>query len=147
MAWRAAHDPAINLTYYRGRMLVDYAWATRGPGRRPAGAALGRRDLPTARGGRGDPAGPGAAGAGAARGPAGRPRVALTERERGVLVLLARGMSYAQIAEALFVTQKTVGYYVSNMYGKAGVTSRHQLTDLAGCEPDRFTVPVTAGGR
>ncbi|GAA4161649.1 hypothetical protein GCM10022251_41460 [Phytohabitans flavus] len=73
--------------------------------------------------------------------------MALTERERGVLVLLARGMSYAQIAEALFVTQKTVGYYVSNMYGKAGVTSRHQLTDLAGCEPDRFTVPVTAGGR
>ena len=47
-------------------------------------------------------------------------------------------MSYAQIARDLFITQRTVGYHLSNIYGKAGVNSRHVLTELARREPLRF---------
>lgn len=32
------------------------------------------------------------------------------------------------IAEALVITERTVGYHLSNIYGKAGVNSRHELT-------------------
>jgi DNA-binding CsgD family transcriptional regulator len=64
--------------------------------------------------------------------------VPLTDRERDVLTLLAAGMCYAQIARDLFITQRTVGYHLSNIYGKAGVNSRHVLTELARREPLRF---------
>lgn len=70
--------------------------------------------------------------------------VPLTDRERDVLTLLAAGMSYAQIARDLFITQRTVGYHLSNIYGKAGVNSRHALSELARREPLRFGL-VAAG--
>jgi DNA-binding CsgD family transcriptional regulator len=68
--------------------------------------------------------------------------VALTEREQDVLTLLVSGLSYAQISRELFITQSTVGYHLSNIYGKAGVASRHQLTELAHRNPRAFGLSI-----
>lgn len=75
------------------------------------------------------------------------PIVQVTERERDVLALLVRGMSYHQIAAELFITQKTVGYHLSNLYAKAHVNGRHQLARVAQDQPERFRLdpaPVAA---
>jgi LuxR family transcriptional regulator, maltose regulon positive regulatory protein len=48
----------------------------------------------------------------------------LTRREREVLFELAHGCSYADIAEALFVTENTVKTHVSSLYAKLGATRR-----------------------
>jgi ATP/maltotriose-dependent transcriptional regulator MalT len=48
----------------------------------------------------------------------------LTERERQVLELLTRGMSNAQIAHALFISEKTAGHHVSHILAKLGVRNR-----------------------
>jgi DNA-binding CsgD family transcriptional regulator len=64
--------------------------------------------------------------------------IRLTDRERDVLGLMTKGMSYAQIASELFITRKTVGYHLSNLYAKAGVTTRHQLADLTRHRPGLF---------
>ena len=50
----------------------------------------------------------------------------LTEREREVLDLLARGMSNAEIAAALVISQKTVRNHVSNIFNKLQVADRAQ---------------------
>jgi DNA-binding NarL/FixJ family response regulator len=50
----------------------------------------------------------------------------LTERERGVLDLLARGTSNAEMAEALGISQKTVRNHVSNIFNKLQVADRAQ---------------------
>ncbi len=50
----------------------------------------------------------------------------LTEREREVLDLLARGKSTSEIAEAVFVSEKTVRNHLSNIYGKLRVADRVQ---------------------
>jgi len=69
--------------------------------------------------------------------------VALTDREQDVLTLIAAGMSYAQIARDLFVTQSTVGYHLSNIYRKVGVNSRHELTAMVRADPGAYGI-VTA---
>jgi DNA-binding NarL/FixJ family response regulator len=48
----------------------------------------------------------------------------LTEREGEVLALVAAGSTNRQIAEALFLSQKTVARHVSNIFTKLGVTTR-----------------------
>jgi DNA-binding NarL/FixJ family response regulator len=48
----------------------------------------------------------------------------LTEREGEVLALVAAGSTNRQIAEALFLSQKTVARHVSNIFTKLDVTSR-----------------------
>ncbi len=55
-----------------------------------------------------------------------------------MLTLVVAGMSYAQIARDLFITQRTVGFHLGNIYAKSNVKSRHQLIDLARTQPDVF---------
>jgi DNA-binding CsgD family transcriptional regulator len=52
---------------------------------------------------------------------------AMTPRERQVAGLAAQGMSNREIAEALFVTLKTVEWHLSHAYEKVGVQSRREL--------------------
>jgi two-component system, NarL family, response regulator LiaR len=56
---------------------------------------------------------------------------ALTERERDVLRLLARGLSNPDIAERLFLSEGTVRNYVSSIFDKLGVSDRTQAAVLA----------------
>jgi DNA-binding NarL/FixJ family response regulator len=51
---------------------------------------------------------------------------ALSEREREVLGLLARGYSYAEIATLLGISTQTVGTYVKRLYRKLEVSSRSE---------------------
>jgi DNA-binding NarL/FixJ family response regulator len=54
------------------------------------------------------------------------PVESLTERERDVIALLARGTSNKEIASALFITERTARTHVSNILGKLGLASRTQ---------------------
>jgi len=63
------------------------------------------------------------------RHPEGRPD--LTAREWEVLELLAEGVSTADLAKRLFLSQVTVRRHVSNILGKLGVSSREEAVRLA----------------
>ena len=63
-----------------------------------------------------------------------RPRMlprGLTDRELEVLLVLARGRSNREIAEALGISAKTVGHHVQHVYEKVGVRSRVAATRWA----------------
>ena len=55
----------------------------------------------------------------------------LTPRERAVLEQVARGLTNGEIAEALFVTPKTVRNYISRVFAKLGVGNRAQAIVMA----------------
>ncbi|WP_293771094.1 response regulator transcription factor [uncultured Corynebacterium sp.] len=56
---------------------------------------------------------------------------ALTRRELEVLRLLARGYTYREIGEKLFISVKTVETHASNILRKTQQSNRHQLTRWA----------------
>src|SRR5262245_47457658 len=95
-------------------------------GAQPAAAIVGRRLRE--RGVRGVPRGPRAA---TRENPAG-----LTAREVEVLELVAQGLRNADIAERLFLSEKTVGHHVSAILRKLGVRTRGE----AGAEAQRLGI-------
>jgi DNA-binding NarL/FixJ family response regulator len=54
----------------------------------------------------------------------------LTERETEVLQLLAQGLANKQIAVALGISEHTVKFHVSSLYGKLGATNRTEAVRL-----------------
>ena len=85
--------------------------------------------------------------------PAERPR--LTPKEHQVLEQLARGLSNAEIGRALWLSQQTVKFHLTNVYRKLGVTNRteaarvalrHALVAPQGAHaPNVLPVPSTEG--
>jgi DNA-binding NarL/FixJ family response regulator len=77
----------------------------------------------------------------------------LTERELDVLELLARRSTNAEIAAALFLSQKTVRNYVSGILAKLQVADRAEARQLAraagigGVAPGQAPQPAPAPGR
>ncbi|QXC63418.1 response regulator transcription factor [Aquihabitans sp. G128] len=66
------------------------------------------------------------------RGPAEDPRIAsLTEQERKVLLLLSDGLTNREIGERLFLAEKTVKNYVSNLLMKMGMKRRTEAAVYA----------------
>ena len=64
--------------------------------------------------------------------PAAVPELAeLTEREREVLLLVARGRSNQEIAEALVISPHTAKTHVNRVMGKLGAHDRAQLVIIA----------------
>jgi DNA-binding NarL/FixJ family response regulator len=59
------------------------------------------------------------------------PFPSLTEREREVLDLVARGLTNAEIARRLFVSDKTVRNHVSNVFAKLHVAGRAEAVARA----------------
>jgi DNA-binding NarL/FixJ family response regulator len=55
----------------------------------------------------------------------------LTEREREVMRLIARGYAYKEVAKELFISVKTVETHVSSVLRKLQLSSRHELTKWA----------------
>lgn len=55
----------------------------------------------------------------------------LTPKEREVVNLIARGYTYRETSERLFITVKTLEKHMSSIFGKLSVASRHELAALA----------------
>ncbi len=55
---------------------------------------------------------------------------ALTQREREVALLVADGLSNAELARRLYISPKTAAVHVSNILHKLGVSSRTEVVDV-----------------
>lgn len=55
----------------------------------------------------------------------------LTEREREVLVLIAKGLRNKEIADTLFISERTVKFHANALYQKLNVTSRTEAVSFA----------------
>jgi DNA-binding CsgD family transcriptional regulator len=63
--------------------------------------------------------------------PASADRLAeLTAQQQQIARLAANGLSNREIGERLFLSPRTVGSHLYNVYPKLGISSRHQLRDL-----------------
>jgi DNA-binding NarL/FixJ family response regulator len=60
---------------------------------------------------------------------------ALTPSERRVAHLAAGGQTNRDIAQALFVTEKTIETHLSHAYQKLAIQSRSQLTSALAARP------------
>jgi len=58
------------------------------------------------------------------------PVTGITAREREVLVLVAAGRTYAEIAVALTISEKTVSTHVSHLLAKTGARNRVELSGM-----------------
>lgn len=66
-------------------------------------------------------------------------RVTLTDRERDVAALVATGMTNKEVAASLYVSAKAVEYHLGNIFGKLGLSSRHELRQRR----DEFALATT----
>lgn len=55
----------------------------------------------------------------------------LTEKEREVMILIARGFKYRETAEELDMSIKTLETHMKHIFDKLGVASRYELNRLA----------------
>lgn len=62
----------------------------------------------------------------------------LTDRETGILKLVAAGLSNGKIASNLGIAHNTVKVHLSNIYRKTGTNGRHDLIALANNELSGF---------
>lgn len=51
-------------------------------------------------------------------------RSGLTERERGILARVAKGLTTGEISRDLFISEHTVKFHLTNVYRKLGVSNR-----------------------
>jgi DNA-binding NarL/FixJ family response regulator len=58
------------------------------------------------------------------------PLASLSEREREFLALVARGLTNAQIADQLSVSEHTVKFHLQNIFQKLGVANRTEAARL-----------------
>lgn len=56
-----------------------------------------------------------------------RGRAQLSEREREIIMLIAKGYKNKEIAEAMFITEQTVKNHLHNVFDKLGVSDRLEL--------------------
>ncbi len=54
----------------------------------------------------------------------------LSEREVSIIPLISRGLGNKQIASELYISTKTVGNHIYNIYKKLGISSRYELLAL-----------------
>jgi DNA-binding NarL/FixJ family response regulator len=81
------------------------------------------------------------------KGPAEDERLArLTEQERKILDLIAEGLTNRQIGERMFLAEKTVKNYVSNLLAKLGMERRTEAAVFAARleKPNRAEEPPTS---
>ena len=64
-----------------------------------------------------------------------RPGPSLTRREREILDHVVAGRTYAEIAESLVISEKTVSSHLSNLLRKTGTRSRVELARLVAPDP------------
>lgn len=56
-------------------------------------------------------------------------RYNITVREREIVQLLAKGQAYKEIANALHISDKTVGKHIQNMFEKVGASNKTELVN------------------
>lgn len=54
----------------------------------------------------------------------------LSEREAEILALISEGLSYKMVADKLFISVKTVGKHIENIYAKLHVNSKIEAVNL-----------------
>jgi DNA-binding CsgD family transcriptional regulator len=59
--------------------------------------------------------------------PGSRSPLELTDRERDVAALVAKGMTNREVAAELYVSPKAIDYHLGHIFGKLGITSRRDL--------------------